>query len=82
VAAAVLLVPPLLAAGCAEEKPQARPTPTMPATTPPKPVPLTLDSARAAFDTYITDEDVARAAGDERLALTWTSDGQSLLTAA
>ncbi|QKG25200.1 hypothetical protein [Actinomadura verrucosospora] len=82
-AAAVLLVPPLMSAGCAgDAKPQARPTPTMPSTTPPQPVPLTLDVARKAFQTYVTDEDVARAAADERLALTWTSDGQSLLTAA
>ncbi|WP_433240318.1 hypothetical protein [Actinomadura nitritigenes] len=83
VAAAVLLVPPLMAGGCGGgDKPRARPTPVMPSTTPPQPVPLTLDVAQKAFQTYITDEDVARAAADERLALTWTSDGQSLLTAA
>ncbi|MFB4297740.1 hypothetical protein [Actinomadura sp. NTSP31] len=84
VAAAMLLVPPLTAAGCADGKgkPEARPTPTVPTTTPPQPVALTPDVARKAFQTYITDEDVARAAADERLALTWTSDGQSLLTAA
>ncbi|MFD0685265.1 hypothetical protein [Actinomadura fibrosa] len=81
VAALALLVPPLAAAACADDKPEARPT-DLPTTAPPQPVPLTPDVARRAFATYVTDDDVARAAGDERLALTWTSDGQSLLTAA
>ncbi|WP_243718834.1 hypothetical protein [Actinomadura sp. KC06] len=81
VAAAMVVVMPL-AAGCAEGKAKARPTASMPTTSPPEPVPLTRDVAERAFRTYVTDEDVARAAGDERLALTWTSDGQSQLTAA
>ncbi|MFB4306090.1 hypothetical protein [Actinomadura sp. GTD37] len=82
VAAAVPLILALAAAGCAEGKTEARPTVSVPETSPPAPVPLTPQVAEQAFRTYVTDEDVARAAGDERLALTWTSDGQSQLTAA
>ncbi|MFC4049327.1 hypothetical protein ACFOY4_06510 [Actinomadura syzygii] len=83
VAGAALVLP--LAAGCAaggEGRTEARPTVSMPSTSPPPAVPLTPKVAERAFRTYVTDEDVARAAGDERLALTWTSDGQSQLTAA
>jgi hypothetical protein len=43
---------------------------------------LTPQSAAETFKGYAASEDVARASGDERLALTWTSDGQSELTAA
>ncbi|WP_141581249.1 hypothetical protein [Actinomadura sp. WMMA1423] len=82
VVAAGVLLALLTAAGCAEGKTEARPTPTMPATSPPAPVVLTPQVADRAFRSYVTDEDVARAAGDERLALTWTSDGQAQLTAA
>ncbi|TDD79471.1 hypothetical protein [Actinomadura rubrisoli] len=81
VAAVALLAVPLTAAGCAKEKPVARPT-SMPKPSPPPKIPLTPQVAQKAFGTYVIDEDVARAAGDERLALTWTSDGQSQLTAA
>ncbi|MEU8121035.1 hypothetical protein AB0C21_20185 [Spirillospora sp. NPDC049024] len=82
VVAAGVLLALLTAAGCAEGKTEARPTVTMPKTSPPAPVALTPQVAEQAFRSYVTDEDVARAAGDERLALTWTSDGQSQLTAA
>ncbi|WP_396448876.1 hypothetical protein [Actinomadura sp.] len=82
IAVAVPLILALTAAGCAEGESRARPTVSVPETSPPAPVPLTPDVAEQAFRTYVTDEDVARAAGDERLALTWTSDGQSQLTAA
>lgn len=82
VTAGVLFTLPLTAAGCAEGNTEARPTFAMPTTSPPEPVPLTTEVAERAFSTYVTDEDVARAAGDERLALTWTSDGQSQLVAA
>jgi len=82
IAVAVPLVLALAAAGCAGDRPDARPTVSVPTTSPPEPVPLTPQVAERAFRTYVTDEDVARAAGDERLALTWTSDGQSQLTAA
>ncbi|NDU72437.1 hypothetical protein GWI34_07340 [Actinomadura sp. DSM 109109] len=82
VVAAGSLLTLLTAAGCAEGRTRARPAVTMPETSPPAPVALTPQVAERAFRTYVTDEDVARAAGDERLALTWTSDGQSQLTAA
>lgn len=35
-----------------------------------------------AFRSFVTNDDVARASGDERLALWWTSEGQSQLSAA
>ncbi|TDC62546.1 hypothetical protein E1200_25370 [Actinomadura sp. GC306] len=82
IAAVVPLVLALALAGCAGDETEARPTASVPTTAPPEPVALTPDVAEQAFRTYVTDEDVARAAGDERLALTWTSDGQSQLTAA
>jgi len=81
VATAVLLAS-LAATGCAENKSEAVSPTVMPTPSPSPQVPLTPQVAQKAFGTYITDEDVARAAEDERLALTWTSDGQSLLTAA
>jgi hypothetical protein len=73
---------PLLAvAACAREAPESRPTAMV---TVPKPASevLTPEVARREYQEYVTNDDVARAAGDERLALTWVSDGQSLLTAA
>ncbi|WP_433464398.1 hypothetical protein [Spirillospora sp. CA-128828] len=82
VVAAGVLLTLLAAAGCAEGRTEARPTAGVPETSPPAPVPLTPQVAESAFRAYVTDEDVARSAGDERLALTWTSDGQSQLTAA
>ncbi|MBT2210755.1 hypothetical protein [Actinomadura sp. NEAU-AAG7] len=81
--AVVAVVVLLAAAGCAEEKKSGAPPSTpMPTPSPTLPVPLTSQVAEKAFGTYVTDEDVARAAGDERLAMTWTSGGQTLLTAA
>ncbi|MFG2085788.1 MULTISPECIES: hypothetical protein [unclassified Spirillospora] len=82
VAAGVLLILAVAVVGCAEGRTEARPTVSMPTTSPPEPVAMTPEVAERAFRSYVTDEDVARAAGDERLALTWTSDGQSQLTAA
>jgi hypothetical protein len=52
-----------------------------PAASPP-PEPLTPQTAAKAFRSFVTNDDVARASGDERLALWWTSEGQSQLTAA
>nr|BFE33568.1 hypothetical protein GCM10010200_058190 [Actinomadura rugatobispora] len=77
---AALAAVPFAAAGCAGEKPEARPT-TVVTATKEEPEPLTLEVARREFRTFVTNEDVARAAGDERLALTWVSDGESPLTA-
>jgi hypothetical protein len=77
---AALAALPFALAGCAGEKPEARPTTVVTATTE-EPEPLTLEVARREFRTFVTNDDVARAAGDERLALTWVSDGESPLTA-
>ncbi|MFI6518768.1 hypothetical protein ACIBF1_24655 [Spirillospora sp. NPDC050679] len=81
VAAAVALavVAPLTA--CAERKSEARPSP-MPSSASPTPQPLTPRDAEREFAAYTANDEVARAAGDERLALSWVADGQALLTAA
>jgi hypothetical protein len=49
---------------------------------PPPPEPITPAAAAKAFQSFVTNDDVARAGGDERLALWWNSEGQSQLTAA
>lgn len=46
------------------------------------PKPLTVADATRAFHTFTAADRVARASGDERLALSLTTDGQSELTAA
>jgi hypothetical protein len=80
--AAVLLAVTPAAAGCAGgSSTKARPRAAL-TTVAPSPEPLTPQLAEQEFRTYINNEDVARAAGDERLALNWVSDGQALLTAA
>jgi len=43
---------------------------------------LTPENATRAFRSYVQNDDVARASGDERLALSWADDGQAQLTAA
>jgi hypothetical protein len=52
------------------------------AATTPAPEPVTPQTAAKAFRSFVVNDDVARASGDERLALWWTSEGQSQLTAA
>ncbi|GAA1560988.1 hypothetical protein GCM10009678_49860 [Actinomadura kijaniata] len=82
-AAAVLvaLVPlGTVTAACADRKPEARPSP-LPTFTP-APEPLTPKVAEREFRAHVANDDVARAAGDERLALAWATDGQAQLTAA
>jgi hypothetical protein len=71
------------AAGCSNGHPRTRPAAAVSSagTTPP-PEAVTPAMATAAFRSFVTNEDVARASGDERLALWWTSEGQSQLTAA
>lgn len=69
------------AVGCSKEKERRSSTPVAASSTP-VPERLTPDVAARAFRTYLTNDDVARASGDERLALTWVTDGQSPLTAA
>lgn len=43
---------------------------------------LTPQVAAAAFRSFTGNDDIGRAAGDERLTLSWVVDGQSMLTAA
>lgn len=59
----------------------ARATPVAAETTP-APEAVTPQSAQEAFRRFVNNDDVARASGDEHLALWWTSEGQSELTAA
>lgn len=59
-------------------RPQASP---VAAETSPAPEPLTPETAAKAFRAFVTNDDVARSSGDERLGLWWTSEGQSQLTA-
>ncbi|GAA2084441.1 hypothetical protein [Actinomadura alba] len=66
--------------GCSE--PRERPTAPAAFASTPTPERLTPEVARQAFRAYVTNEDVARASGDERLALSWAADGQSQLIAA
>lgn len=69
------------AAGCSGTAQRVRTTPAA-AESSPAPEPLTPETAANAFRTFVSNDDVARASGDERLALWWTSEGQSQLTAA
>jgi hypothetical protein len=66
--------------GCAE--PKKTHTSAVAIASTPAPEPLTPQVAAQALKGYINNEDVARASGDERLALSWASDGQAQLTAA
>ncbi|WP_315987038.1 hypothetical protein [Actinomadura sp. HBU206391] len=66
--------------GCSEER--ERPTAPAAFASSPAPERLTPEVARQAFRAYAINEDVARASGDERLALSWAGDGQSQLIAA
>ena len=72
-------------AGCSggsHEQPRTKPVAESSLDTSPPPEPLTPQVADKAFRSFVTNDDVARASGDERLALWWTSEGQSQLTAA
>jgi hypothetical protein len=69
-------------AGCAGEQPsKAAPTRPITAVTTVADVPLTPESAAAAFTRWVANDDVARAAGDERLGMAWADDGQVPVTA-
>lgn len=76
--AAVLLVP--TAASCAGEHKTI--TTPVAETTSAAPEKLTPDVAAQTYKAYVNNDDVARASGDERLALSLTADGQAELTAA
>jgi hypothetical protein len=69
------------AASCSGTSRGARTTPAAVVSSP-APEPLTPETAAKAFRTFVSNDDVARASGDERLGLWWTSEGQSQLTAA
>jgi hypothetical protein len=66
--------------GCTRQR--EKPTAPVAFASGPAPERLTPEVARQAFRAYVTNEDVARASGDERLALSWAADGQSQLIAA
>ncbi|MEV5705581.1 hypothetical protein [Actinoallomurus sp. NPDC052274] len=70
------------AAGCSGKPHRTVRTTPVAAESSPAPEPLTPDVAAKAFHSFVNNDDVARASGDERLALWWTSEGQSQLTAA
>jgi hypothetical protein len=79
----VALVAVLLVFGMtACSQPKRTHTSAVAVTSTPAPEPLTPQVAAQALKGYINNEDVARASGDERLALSWASDGQAQLTAA
>jgi hypothetical protein len=81
-AALPLLVAAGTVAGCSGKQPPknslARP---IVAVTTVADVPLTPESAATAFTTWVANDDVARAAGDERLGMAWADDGQVQVTA-
>ncbi|RAY12212.1 hypothetical protein DPM19_26185 [Actinomadura craniellae] len=68
-------------AGCSDGPDRTAAVPIAAASTP-APERLTLEVAAQAFRSFIANDDVARASGDERLALSWAADGHSQLTAA
>jgi hypothetical protein len=67
--------------GCSGTPNRARTRPAA-AISSPAPEPLTPETAAKAFRTFVANDDVARASGDERLGLWWTAEGQSQLAAA
>jgi hypothetical protein len=74
-------------AGCSGSHERARTRPvaaesSASASASPAPRPVDPQVADKAFRSFVVNDDVARASGDERLALWWTSEGQSQLTAA
>lgn len=80
--AAALTVVLLLSGLTACAEPKRTPTRAVAVTSSPAAEPLTPQVATQALRDYVDNEDVARASGDERLALSWASDGQAQLTAA
>jgi hypothetical protein len=70
-------------AGCSDKPHRTvRTTPVAAESSSPPPEAVTPATAAKAFHSFVNNDDVARASGDERLALWWTSEGQSQLTAA
>ncbi|WP_147341553.1 hypothetical protein [Actinomadura logoneensis] len=82
VATAAVALLALTASACGGGgKARTKVTPAPPRPTP-TPVALTPQLAADRFRSWTVNDDVARAAGDERLALSWVVDGQYALTAA
>jgi hypothetical protein len=79
-----LLVTLALSAGAGCSSQGSRPTEPVATTAGGSPIDerLTPEIATRAFRSYVQNDDVARASGDERLALSWADDGQAQLTAA
>ncbi|MCO6005964.1 hypothetical protein NE236_13305 [Actinoallomurus purpureus] len=69
------------AAGCSGKTHRTVRTTPVAAESSPAPESVTPETAAKAFHSFVNNDDVARASGDERLALWWTSEGQSQLTA-
>lgn len=81
-AALPLLVAAGTVAGCAGEQPKKAPAARpIAAVTTVADVALTPESAATAFARWVANDDVARAAGDERLGMAWADDGQVPVTA-
>jgi hypothetical protein len=79
--AAVVALGLTAAPACSHPSHRPRATPVAAESSPP-PEPLTPETAAKAFRAFVADDDVARATGDERLGMWWSSEGQSQLTAA
>lgn len=81
-AALSLLVAAGTVVGCAGERPKKAPAARpIAAVTTVADVALTPKSAATAFGRWVANDDVARAAGDERLGMAWADDGQVQVTA-
>ncbi|GAA0957507.1 hypothetical protein GCM10009550_45000 [Actinocorallia libanotica] len=72
----------LLGAGCSAERERPRAARPVAIATTSSDVPLTPRSAARAFALWTVNDDLARASGDERLALAWAVDSQRAVTAA
>jgi len=72
----------LLGAGCSADEPRPRDARPVAIATTSTDVPLTPRSAARAFSVWTTNDGLARASGDERLALAWALDSQRQVTAA
>ncbi|WP_157963607.1 hypothetical protein [Actinocorallia populi] len=72
----------LLGAGCSAEPERPRDARPVAIATTSSDVPLTPQSAARAFTLWTVNDDLARASGDERLALAWAADSQRAVTAA
>jgi hypothetical protein len=69
------------AVACSSGSKHSPTTPVAEVTPTPTPVRLTPQLAKQTFDGFVSVDDVARATGDERLALTLSRDGEAALTA-